>query len=215
MRRALLATFIAGLAGFAALGAATKPAYALEYTLDPHHTQVRFGWEHFGFSFPEANFNEVNGTLIADPDHPEQSSVSVTIPVDSIDTHVKLLDEHLLNKPEFFHPKQFPDITFKSTGISNISADKKHFDVTGTLTVNGIAKPVVLHTTLNKLGTQPLWNDAKAAGFTATTTLKRSDFGMDAYVPNVSDTLAVRITAEAIETKAYDAKMQQMQPAKP
>ncbi len=203
------------LAGFATLSLAASPAYALEYTLDPNHTQVRFGWTHFGFSAPEANFNGVTGTLIADPDHPEKSSVSVTIPVKSIDTHVPLLNEHLLTKPEFFHAKQYPDITFKSTGISNISDNKKHFDVEGTLTVNGIAKPVVLHTTLTKMGPHPMYDNVPAAGFVATTTLKRSEFGMGAYAPAVSDTLKVRITAEAIESKAFAAKLEKMKAQKP
>jgi polyisoprenoid-binding protein YceI len=157
----------------------------------------------------------VTGTLIADPAHPEQAKLSVSIPVDSLDTHVALLNEHLLTKPEFFHAKQFPTITFKSTEVENISADKKHFDVVGTLTVNGIAKQVVLHTTLTKMGPHPLYDGAPAAGFIATASLKRSDFGMGADAPMVSDTLQVRITAEAIEASAYAKKMAEMKAQHP
>lgn len=204
MRRLLFGLFAAACLSLAAL-----PAQATEYTLDPNHTQVRFSWVHFGFSMPEANFNTVTGTLNADAADPAKSSVSVTIPVASIDTHVALLNEHLLTKPGFFKAKQYPDITFKSTAIRNISADKTHFDVVGNLTVNGITKQVVLHAKVNKIGKQPLWGNAPAAGFNATTTLKRSWFGMGAYVPEVSDTLKVRITAEAIESKAYAKKMKE------
>lgn len=200
MRRLFL-----GLLGVAVL-VSTGTVQATDYTLDPNHTQVRFSWHHFGFSEPEANFNRVTGTIHADNQDPSQSSVQVTIPVDSLDTHVPLLNEHLLNKPGFFKAKQYPDITFKSTAIRNVSADKKHFDLVGDLTVNGITHQTVLHATVNKVGPHPMYNGAKAAGFNATTTLKRSDYGMDAYVPVVSDQLDVRITAEAIQAKAFASK---------
>lgn len=194
-----------GLVGAAVLVVAGT-AQATDYTLDPNHTQVRFSWTHFGFSEPEANFNQVTGTIHADDQDPTQSSVTVTIPVKSLDTHVALLDEHLLNKPGFFKPKQYPDITFKSTDIRNVSDDKQHFDLVGDLTVNGITHQQVLHATVNKVGAHPMYDGAKAAGFNATTTIKRSDYGMDAYVPVVSDQLQVRITAEAIESKAFAKK---------
>ncbi|MDX1803932.1 MAG: YceI family protein [Alcanivorax sp.] len=182
-----------------------------DYTIDPHHTQVLFSWHHFGFSTPTANFNQVTGTIHADNTDPQQSSVAVSIPVKSLDTHVPLLDEHLLTKPEFFHPHKYPTITFKSSAIRNV--DRKHntFDLVGTLTVNGISKQEVLKASLNKRGHHPMWNNAPAVGFSAHATLKRSDFGMDAYVPAVSDTLDVNITVEAIESHAYAAKMKEMQ----
>ncbi|EKF73160.1 hypothetical protein A11A3_15197 [Alcanivorax hongdengensis A-11-3] len=178
-----------------------------EYTLDPSHTQVQFCWKHFGFSEPCANFTQVTGSIRADNDSPEKSSVEVTIPVKSLDTHVALLDEHLLSKPEFFHPKKYPNITFKSTGIINVDKKDNEFDLVGTLTVNGISRQVVLESELNKRGKHPMWDNAPAVGFEAETTLKRSDFGMDAYVPMVSDKLDVTITVEAIEADAYAAKM--------
>ncbi len=104
MRSALTGLFAAALFTLA------TPALAdtTEYTLDPGHTQVRFSWNHFGFSVPEANFNDISGTLTADPDNPTDARVDVTIQVDSIDTHVPLLNEHLLNKPEFFKAGNTP-----------------------------------------------------------------------------------------------------------
>lgn len=201
--------FMTGLIGVFALAATSAPALAAttEYTLDPGHTQVRFSWNHFGFSVPEANFNDIQGTVWADPEQPENARLEVTIAVDSIDTHVPLLDEHLLNKPEFFKVKAHPTITFKSTGIRNVSEDRQHFELTGTLTINGISHDVVLDTTVNKVGEHPMYGNAFAAGFNATTTIKRSDYGMDAYVPAVSDELRVRITTEAIDAEAYAKAM--------
>ncbi|MFP1678461.1 YceI family protein [Alloalcanivorax sp. C16-2] len=204
MRSALTGLFAAALFTLA------TPALAdtTEYTLDPGHTQVRFSWNHFGFSVPEANFNDISGTLTADPDDPTDARVDVTIQVDSIDTHVPLLNEHLLNKPEFFKAKEHPTITFKSTGIRNVADDRQSFDLVGDLTVNGITKQVVLDATVNKVGEHPMYDGAPAAGFNATTTLKRSDFGMDAYVPAVSDELDVRITVEAVEADAFAKKQE-------
>ena len=76
--------------------------------------------------------------------------------------------------------------------------------VFGDLTVRGVTKPVVLDTTLNKIGEQPMEKRA-AAGFDATTTIKRSDFGMGMYAPNVSDEVIIRITTEAVVAKAAAA----------
>lgn len=201
---------LAGLFATALLVTATPTvADTIEYTLDPGHTQVRFSWDHFGFSVPEANFTDISGTLIADPDNPTEARVEVTIQVASLDTHVPLLDEHLLTKPEFFNVKEHPTITFKSTAIRNVADDRESFDLVGDLTINGISKEVVLATTVNKVGEHPMYDSAPAAaGFNATTTLKRSDFGIDAFVPAVSDELDVRITVEAVEAEAF-AKAQQ------
>ncbi|MFD0987472.1 YceI family protein [Methyloligella solikamskensis] len=210
MRQLLLALlFSFSLAASFALPLTVPAAHAADYILDPAHTQVRFSWHHFGFSVPEANFNEVTGTLKVDDEDPSTAELSVTIPVKSIDTHVPVLNEHLLTKPEYFKVEEHPDITFESKEIRNVSEDGKRFEVVGTLTVNGIAKEVVLDAKLNKKGPHPMFDGAPAAGFNATTTLKRSVFGLDAYVPNVSDEMEVRITAEAIEADAYAKKMEE------
>lgn len=181
-----------------------------EYTLDPAHTQVRFSWDHFGFSTMGANFDSVTGTIYVNEQHPEKSRVDVSIPVASIHTHVPLLDEHLLTQPDFFKVEEHPTITFRSTGIRNVDRDDEEFDLVGVLTVNGISKEVVLETSVNKVGQHPMWDNARAIGLEAETTLKRSDFGMGAFAPAVSDELEVRIELEAIEASAF-AKAQQAQ----
>lgn len=165
------------------------------YTMDPGHTQVMFTWSHFGFSNPTANFNTVKGTLTYDPAHPSHSSVQVSMPVSSIDTHVPALDEHL-KSDDFFNAKKYPMVTFKSTKVTPAGAHK--LTVVGNLTVHGKTHPVTLHATLNKMGMQPM-EKKPAIGFSATGTLKRSWFGVDKYVPMVSDTIHLRITVEALE----------------
>ncbi len=164
------------------------------YTMDPGHTQVMFTWSHFGFSNPTANFNTVNGTLTYDPAHPARSSVQVSMPVSSIDTHVPALDEHL-KSDDFFNAGKYPTVTFKSTKVRAAGAHR--LTVVGNLTVHGKTHPVTLHATLNKMGMQPM-EKAPAIGFAASGTLQRSWFGVDKYVPMVSDTIHLRITVEAL-----------------
>ncbi|MEK5760664.1 YceI family protein, partial [Acinetobacter variabilis] len=84
---------------------------------------------------------------------PANSSVDVTIPVSSLNTNVKALDEHLA-KAEWFDVAKYPTITFKSTKVE--TKDKKHFKITGDLTVKGVTKPVVLDAVLNKQGEHPM-----------------------------------------------------------
>jgi polyisoprenoid-binding protein YceI len=179
---------------------AAVPAFAAEtYTIDPHHTQTLFTWNHFGFSNPSGNFNDVEGTIVFDAADPSKSSVAVTIPVASLDTHVPALDEHL-KKADFFDAQKYPTITFKSTRVV-AGSGAGSFDVTGDLTLRGVTRPVTLHATLNKRGDHPMFK-APAIGFDATATLKRSDFGIGAYSPSVSDEIRLHITTEAIDKAA-------------
>jgi polyisoprenoid-binding protein YceI len=183
----------------AALACATAPAFAGTYTLDPTHTEVIIGWNHFGFSNPTASFSKIDGTLEFDQANPTKAAVNVTIPISSVDSHVAKLDGHL-QSPDFFDAAKYPNATFKSTKVEAEGANK--LKVTGDLSLHGVTKPVVLDVTINKVGEHPM-RKAAAAGFDATTTIKRSEFGISKYVPMVSDDISVRITTEAIDAKAY------------
>lgn len=196
--RALRYLVLAGLLG----AAATAQATPVTYKLDPGHTFVLFSWNHFGFSNPTANLGLGEGTLVFDEKDPAKSSVDVTLPLADLDTHVSKLDEHL-KKPDFFDADKYPTVTFKSTKVQPVGGNK--YKVTGDLTVHGVTKPVVLDATLNKSGEHPMLK-VPTVGFDAVTTLKRSDFGVGAYVPNVSDEIKVRITTEALVPKADAAK---------
>lgn len=175
------------------------------YTIDPTHSFVHFSWNHVGFSSPSADFTDVTGTIIGNHDHPEKSSVEVTIPVKSLDTNVALLNQHLIESGDYFKTKEFPNVTFKSAALKNLDKKKETFQVQGDLTINGITKPVVLDAKLNKAGPHPFYNNAPAAGFNASTKIKRSDFGIDKFVPMVGDDLTVTITVEAVESAAFKA----------
>ncbi len=183
----------------AALVAASTNAFAagVSYKLDPTHTNVLASWSHFGFSHPSAHFGAVDGTLVYDEKHVAKSSVEVTLPLSGLDSFVPKLDEHL-KSADFFDAEKFPAITFKSTKVEDLGGGKLR--ITGDLTVKGTTRPVVLAAQLNKAGDHPM-TKRPTVGFDATTTIKRSEFGVGAYVPNVGDEITLRITTEASAAK--------------
>ncbi len=196
-RLALSLLLLASLPAFAldkpAATAAAPVAGAQKYDIDKNHTSVTFSWDHFGFSKPSARLEKINGSLTLDQKDISKSSVTVTMPLDGLHTGVEKLDEHL-KSPDFFDAAKYPDITFKSTKVEKVGADG--LKITGDLTVHGVTKPVVLNGKINKIGDNPMMKVA-SAGFDADTVLKRSDFGVNLYVPNVSDEIPVHITLDS------------------
>ena len=176
-------------------------AAPVTYKIDPNHTDVIASWSHFGFSNPIAHFGQVDGVIVHDADNVGQSSVKVTIPLAGLNSHVADFDEHL-RSADFFDAEKYPTITFNSTRVE--AAGDNKLRVLGDLTVHGVTRPAVLDVTINKLADHPMAK-RPAAGFSATTTLKRSDFGLGKYAPNVSDEVKISITTEAMVPKG-DAK---------
>lgn len=184
---------LASLLAVAAFGAQA----ADKYNIDPTHTQVEFTYSHMGFSNITGRFDTVQGEFLFDPADPTKSSVDITIPVESISTGVEKLDEHLL-KADFFDAATYPTATFKSTGVT--AAGEGKLNVAGDLTIHGVTRPVVLAVTINKVGEHPMAK-VPAAGFDATTTILRSDYGVGGYVPVVGDEVRIDITVEATLAK--------------
>ena len=193
----------------AAVAAPVEPAPAVAaiaavsgtYQLDPSHTDVLAQWTHFGFSQPSAHFGISEGTLVYDAADVGKSSVKVTMPLTAMNSFVDKLDEHLASG-DFFDAAKFPNASFKSTSVAAAGTNK--LTVTGDLTIKDITKPVVLDVTVNGAGEHPMAK-VPAVGFDATTTIKRTDFGVGAYVPNVSDEVQLRITTEATQAPAETA----------
>jgi polyisoprenoid-binding protein YceI len=194
MRCKLLFASLLMAAGLAQAAPAT-------YKLDPNHTQVIASWNHFGYSNPIANFGNVDGTLVYDADKVEASSVNVTLPISGLDALVPDLTKHI-QSADFFDAAKWPNATFKSTKVEKGEGNK--LKVTGDLTIRDVTKPVVLDVTLNKAGQGR--NGEPKVGFSATTTIKRSEFGVAKFIPNVSDEIELRITTEATVPQAEDAK---------
>jgi polyisoprenoid-binding protein YceI len=126
--------------------------------------------------------------------------VTVTIPLSTLNTGVPDLDEDF-RSTDFFDTARFPSATFKSTRVEKGSMKDK-LKVTGNLSLHGVTKPVTLDVTLVKLGTNPR-SSLPTVGFDALTTVKRSDFGLGKYVPQVGDEVEMRIIIQAVEAKSY------------
>ncbi|HEX7803697.1 MAG TPA: YceI family protein [Pseudoxanthomonas sp.] len=191
MRKTLLVAALFAFAGSAFAAPVT-------YKIDPNHTNVLASWSHFGFSNPSLNFGQADGTIVYDAAKVSASSVQVTLPLTGLSALADQFYDHLTSA-DWFDAAKYPSATFKSTKVE--AAGEGKLKVTGDLTVKGVTKPVVLDVKLNKAGVQPLAK-REAVGFDATATIKRSEFGLGNYVPNVSDEVSLRITTEAIVPKA-------------
>ncbi len=166
------------------------------YTFDPNHSYVLWHISHFGFSNPSGKWFVADGKLVLDETKPQNSKVNVSIPVASIDTGIPELDKHL-KAPLFFDVDKYPTATFVSDKINVTSKDSAK--VYGILTLHGVSKPVTLNVKLNKKGINPI-NNKETLGFTASATLKRSDFGMSTLLPGLGDDVKIEIEAEANKT---------------
>lgn len=184
--------FAAALAGAAALATGASAA-SEKYTLDASHSQVVFSYTHLGFSTTYSMFSGFDGEIMFDKDDPAASSVSVSMPLDSLFTGWEERFAHFMS-PDFFDAKGGEMITFASTGIE-VTGDTTAL-ITGDLTINGTTKSVVLDAKLNQSGDHPM-KGTPWAGFDATATVLRSDFGVGSFAPYVSDELNVMISIEA------------------
>jgi len=164
------------------------------YTIDGTHTLPRFSYSHFGYSTQLSRFDKTSGKIVLDL-QAKSGSVEVTIDTTSVDTGYPLFNEHIQGV-DFLNTTKYPTARFTS--------DKLKFEgeqlvaVDGTLTLKGISKPVTL--TVNSFQCMPhpmLKKDA--CGANATTIVKRTDFNMGKYAPNVGDDVTITIPVEAVK----------------
>lgn len=182
---------------FGLMSALPLHAAAEKFTLDNQHSYVLWEIAHFGFSKQVGKWY-VDGAVILDKDHPDQSKVEAIIKIDNLHTGLPELDKHLKSK-EFFDAQHFPTATFVSNKVDIINDTSAK--VNGMLTLHGVTKPITLMVTLNKTGVNPISNKM-SVGFTATTTIKRSDFGINTLIPSLGDEVTIKIGAEAFQNKA-------------
>lgn len=179
-----------GLSLLAALPAAANPS---TFALDPSHSQIVFSYNHLGYSTSYGMFSGFEGEILFDRDAPANSTVTVSFPVRSMLTGWEARFQHFMTA-DFFDAAEDELVTFTSTAIE-LTGDSTAL-IRGDLTLNGVTQEVVLDAKLNSLGQHPM-EGKEWAGFDATTTLKRSDFGLGLFAPYVSDEVAVSISIEA------------------
>ena len=189
VRGALAATLL-GFACNAAADMSELPSG--EYGLDKGHGYITFSYSHFGYSNPHVGFRSFDLTLNLDSADVQKSSVEVVIDATSIDSRVEEFNSHL-NGPNFFDTANHPTITFNSTSMT--PSGENTYDVVGDLTIKGITQSVTLATTINKAAPHPR-SKTLIVGVDASTTVLRSEFGMDRAVPSVSDEVTISISVE-------------------
>jgi polyisoprenoid-binding protein YceI len=200
MRRLAYALALAGLTASPAL-AATET-----WVVDKNHSEVSFQIRHM-MAKVRGSFNDFSGSIVADPAKPEAAQVEFTVKAASIDTNNENRDKHL-RSADFFDVEKYPEITFKSARIVPNGKDK--YEVTGSLTLHGVTKEVTLPVSFLGFMKDPGGNDK--AGFEATATLNRKDFGivwnknLDAGGFLLGDEVWVTINLEAGKKKPEAAK---------
>lgn len=177
-----------------ALFSTTVLAAPETYVIDGNHTLPRFSYSHFGYSTQLSRFDKTTGKIVLDR-QAKTGSVDVIVDTTSVDTGSALFNEHIQGA-DFLDTAHYPTMTFQS---STFKFDGDNLvSIEGTLTLKGISKPVTLTVTSFQCMPHPMLKK-DACGANATTTLKRTDFNMGKYAPNISDEVTVAIPVEAVK----------------
>jgi len=169
------------------------------WTIDKTHSSVEFAVKHLMLSTVKGNFREFEATLHLDEEKPQNSSVTVSIDVASIDTNVPDRDAHL-RSDDFFNAEKYPNITFRSTRVERV--DDTHYKIIGELTIRDVTREVVLDTEYEGRIVDP-WGNQRAA-FTTHTSLSRKGFNVrwnqaiETGGVVVSDNVRISIYVEAV-----------------
>lgn len=166
------------------------------YAFDPEHSQIVFSYNHMGFSTSHGFVNGVTGQVVLDEADPAKSSVEAQFPLSAMRTVAPALDEHLFSDDFFKGAAPDTQVTFKSTSVVPGADDTA--EVTGDLTLNGVTHPVTLTVRLNKAASNPM-SGKPAVGLNAEGSINRSDFGLGAFAPAVSDAVQIQIAVEAVK----------------
>lgn len=154
------------------MSVATAPTLTT-WTIDPAHTSVEFAVKHLMITTVKGRFTGVSGTVRTDDANAAAGEADVAIDAATIDTREPQRDAHL-RSADFLDTDTFPTLTFRSTRLFDLSAGS--FKLAGQLTIHGVTRDVVLDVTSEGRTKDP-WGGERA-GFTATTRINRSDFGL-------------------------------------
>ena len=143
------------------------------WAIDPVHSSVEFAVRHLMITTVKGRFTDVQGTVVLDEANPAAASAEIIIGTTSIDTREPQRDAHL-RSADFFDAEKFPTLTFRSTGVGNVSGEG--FTLIGDLTIHGVTREVALEVTSEGRSKDP-WGGERA-GYSATTKIKRSEFGL-------------------------------------
>lgn len=187
----------ASLAAFltAPMMAGAALAEPVAYEFDRSHTAIRATWDHLGLSRQSIYFTDYDGVLLLDLEEPENSTVDVTFNLADgfwVGPHQENFETHL-ESGDLLNTAQYPTARFVATSFQ--TEDGQTGVMTGELTLLGETRPVSLDVTLNFSGPHPM-SERQAAGFSASGTLVRSEWGLGYAAPFVSDEIALTIETE-------------------
>lgn len=175
------------------LGTLASVSSAAEtYQLEKTHVDLLFAISHLGFTEKHGSFRDLDASLQYDAEHPEKSQVTVTVRTDSVDTGFTARDTDL-KSDKFLDVAKYPEMRFVSTKVT--PGPKDALVIEGNLTLHGVTRPLTLNARLNKSAPNP-FDKKPTLGFSATGSLKRSDFGVSTFLPMIGDDIAITIDAE-------------------
>jgi len=159
---------------FALVLAFSAAAHAENWKVDQSHTTVGFSVSHI-FTSVQGRFDRFDGTIVFDPEEPESAVVRATVEAASINTNNAKRDKHL-RSDDFFDVDRHPTLSFESTGgVTEMKENRGK--LAGSLTIHGVTRPVVFDVTFRGQGKDP-WGNVRA-GFAATSSINRRDYGLN------------------------------------
>lgn len=195
---------IAALVAFALPLAFTEAAAAGEavrYSLDPVHTRVMFAIDHAGFSKAIGTVSGSTGQLVFDAEDWTVAALRASVPMARVDMGDAGWNKATL-AGNLLDVEDHPEAVFVSTRVEPIAPNRA--SVYGTLILRGVSREIVLDVTLNAVKRHPLPPFRRTVGFSATTSLSRKEFGIDAWPGVIGDAVELRIEAEAIRSRGDD-----------
>jgi polyisoprenoid-binding protein YceI len=178
--------------------AASAAAQVGNWQIDPVHSSAQFSVRHLGVSTVRGAFMKVSGSAKYDAADPSKGSLDATIEATSVDTRVEMRDNDL-RSPNFLDVAKYPTITFHSKQTKAAGAGK--LQITGDLTIHGVTKEVVLDVDGPTAPIKDPWGNQRF-GASATTKIKRQDFGVNGAPGIVGDEITITIDAELIQPPA-------------
>lgn len=188
IHRTLISLTLAG----SLLGAGNALAAPEQYKVDETHSFVNFSISHLGFSYLKGRFNDLSGEFIYDAETPANNTITMEVKTASIDSNHAERDKHLRGK-DFLNVDKYPVATFKTTSFEPKGEDGV---LTGDLTLHGVTKPIEVDVNFVGAGQDP-WGGYRR-GYTGSTTIKRSDWGMSYNLGPAAETMKLTFVIEGV-----------------